>query len=311
VKNEPIPPSGQQFEIRHGQYSLVAVEVGGGIRSFRAGDIEILDGFPVTEMCRDARGDVLMPWPNRLAGGQYTFHGEQEQLALTEPAHHNAIHGLVRWNNWGARTHAESVVVLGHTLHPQTGYPFTLDLSVRYALSETGLEVQMQATNLGAAPCPFGAGQHPYVRLGTPTIDPLKIQIPARSMYHYNDQLIPVEKVSVSHTPMDFRVPRLLGSTQINMDYTDLERDDDGMARVHVVSESTGHRLAVWMDGAFRHVTVYTGETVQPVTRRRHGLAIEPMTCPPNAFVSGEDLLVLDPNETWNGRWGISIEGIQ
>jgi aldose 1-epimerase len=91
------------------------------------------------------------------------------------------------------------------------------------------------------------------------------------------------------------------------MDYTDLERGVDGRARVILQAPDGGVTVEVWMDEAFRHVTVYTGETVQPPFRRRQSVAVEPMTCPPNAFVSGEDLLVLQPGESWQGAWGIAI----
>jgi aldose 1-epimerase len=51
---------------------------------------------------------------------------------------------------------------------------------------------------------------------------------------------------------------------------------------------------------------VYTGDTLEPADRRRTGIAIEPMTCPPNAFRTGVDLIELEPGATWRGTWGIS-----
>jgi aldose 1-epimerase len=126
-------------------------------------------------------------------------------------------------------------------------------------------------------------------------------------MYRYDKRLIPIERISVVGTSLDFRTARPIGETQINMDFTDLERGDDGRAGVLLRSQDGTRAVEVWMDEAFKHVTIYTGETVHPPDRRRHGLAVEPMTCPPNAFVSGEDLLVLQPGETWSGSWGITV----
>ncbi len=108
-------------------------------------------------------------------------------------------------------------------------------------------------------------------------------------------------------TPLDFRTLHPIGDTEINMDYMDLERDDGGRAHILLQAPDHGPALTVWMDQAFKHVTIYTGETVQPPSRRRHGLAIEPMTCPPNAFATGDDLLVLQPEERWEGNWGIAV----
>lgn len=307
--NELETPSGRQLALRRGKLEATAMEVGGGLRAFRAGTVEILDGFPESEMCRDARGDLLIPWPNRLAGGAYTFDGRSEQLPINEPSNGNAIHGLVRWVNWTAERTGDASVSVRHELHPQPGYPHSLTLAVRYDLVDEGLSVHMSALNSGSSPCPFGAGQHPYLRMGTDSIDPVHLHVPALSMYRYDDHLIPVKKISVEGTALDFRRPREIGSTEINMDFTDLERDPDGLARVTMTLPESGRRLTVWMDGSFRHATVYTGETVQPATRRRQGLAIEPMSCPPNVFNSGEDLIVLQPGEKWEGSWGITLHG--
>jgi len=300
-------PSGEQIEIRHESLRATIVEVGGGLRAFVAGDLEVLDGFEVTEMCHDGRGQLLLPWPNRLASGKYTFEGQTYQLPINEPSHGNAIHGLVRWASWTPQASTPESVTLYHRLYPSPGYPFTLDLSATYRLSDGGLQIALRATNVGAEPLPFGAGQHPYLRVGTPLVNAALLQVPARTIYRYDDHLIPVERVPVEGTPLDFRSPRPIGDTVINMDYTDLERDADGRARVTIAAPDGGPSVEVWMDGSFKHATVYTGETVQPPSRRRQSIAVEPMTCPPNAFVSGEDLVVLQPGETWEGSWGITV----
>jgi aldose 1-epimerase len=300
-------PSGEQYEISHGTWRATVVEVGGTLRTLAVGDLEVLDGFPVAEMDHDGRGQILIPWPNRLAGGLYTFEGKQLQVPLNEPARGNAIHGLVRWANWNVAAHTVESVTMAHRLHPQPGYPFSLALSATYTLSDDGLRVELRASNIGAAPCPFGAGQHPYLRAGTALVDPLLLRVPARSMYRYDERSIPIERLPVEGTPFDFRALCSIGETKIDMDYTDLERDEDGRTRVSLVAPNDSPTIEVWMDGAFKQVTVYTGETVQPPSRRRQGIAVEPMTCPPNAFNSGEDLLVLPPGETWQGAWGIAI----
>jgi aldose 1-epimerase len=302
-----IPPSGEQFTIAHGSMQATAVQVGGGLRTFSAGDLEVLDGFPEDEMDRDGRGNLLIPWPNRLAGGTYSFDGQSYQLPLTEPSQGNAIHGLVRWANWTVEERHDERITLVHRLYPSTGFPFILDLSATYALSDDGLHTTLRATNIGAKPCPFGAGQHPYLRVGTPLVNDALLQVPAGAIYRYNQHLIPTERVPVDGSPLDFRTKRQIGTTEINMDYTHFDRDADGIARVTVEAPDGGPSLQLWMDRAFRHATVYTGETVQPPTRRRHSIAVEPMSCPPNAFNSGEDLITLQPGESWEGNWGITV----
>jgi aldose 1-epimerase len=300
-------PSGEQIAISHDDLHATVVQVGGGLRTLSAGDLSVLDGFGEEEMCHDGRGQLLLPWPNRLAGGKYSFEGQSYQLPLTEPPHGNAIHGLVRWATWSVEERSAGSVTMFHRLYPSPGYPFTLDLSATYTLSAEGLLVTLHAVNRGVESCPFGAGQHPYLRIGTPTIDTVSLRVPARSIYRYDDRYIPIECLPVADTPLDFRTQHPIGDTVINMDYTDLERDPDGRARVVLQAPDDGPTAEVWLDQTFKHVTVFTGETVQPPSRRRQGIAIEAMTCPPNAFVSGEDLLVLQPGERWQGSWGITI----
>jgi aldose 1-epimerase len=301
-----VDPSGEQHEIRSGAWRATVVGVGGGLRTLRAGNLEILDGYEPNEMCHDARGQLLVPWPNRLAGGHYRFGGQEYQLPLSEPAKDNAIHGLVRWHSWQAGDSAPAAVTMAHRLYPSTGYPFTLDLSAEYALNDDGLTVTLRAVNVGSSPCPFGAGQHPYLSCGTELVNSAALHVPAESIYRVDDHLIPVEKIPVAGTSLDFCSPRLIGEAAINMDYTDLQRDG-GIAHITLSAPDDGPTVTVWLDDAFKHVTVYTGETVQPPSRRRRSVAIEPMTCPPNAFRSGEDLLILQPGEHWQGRWGIAL----
>jgi len=154
-----IPPSGEQFELALGTQRAVVVEVGGGLRTY--GDV--LLGYGDDELCTSGRGQVLAPWPNRIAEGTYEFDGETYQLALTEPTTGSAIHGLVRWASWQAVEREDSRVVMEHVLHPQPGYPFTLRLRVEYALLDEGLSVRTTAENIGERACPFGVGHHPYI----------------------------------------------------------------------------------------------------------------------------------------------------
>ena len=165
VRQHPHP-SGRQFEIRLQEQSVTAVEVGGGLRTYTAGGAEVLDGYPARRSCGGGRGQLLLPWPNRIQDGTYWFGGADHRLPLTEPERGNAIHGLTRWSNWSAADHTPTGVTMRLRLFPQPGYPFTLDLETGYALDEAGLTVRMAATNLGDEPCPFGAGAHPYLTRG-------------------------------------------------------------------------------------------------------------------------------------------------
>ncbi|HTJ76565.1 MAG TPA: aldose 1-epimerase family protein [Acidimicrobiales bacterium] len=292
-------PSGAQYPISFGDQEAVVVEVGGGLRTYTAGGVDVLEGYEVDEMASAGRGQLLLPWPNRIRDGRYRFAGEELQLALTEPARHNASHGLVRWVNWRTVAHEADRVVVELVLHPQPGYPFTLGLSVEYRLGDGGLAVATTATNLGDRPCPYGAGAHPYLTVGTPTVDPVVLLVPAATRLVTDERAIPVERVGVAGSGYDFRQPRAVGDLALDTAFTDLGGDS-------VVVAGPDRRVALWWDDSYRWVMVFTGDGL-PAERRRTGLAVEPMTCPPNAFVTGEDVKVLEPGEAWTTRWGIRV----
>ena len=295
-------PSGEQFEIEAGDQRAVVVEVGGGLRTYSAAGREVLDGYGLDEICSSGRAQVLAPWPNRIAEGRYEFRGEEQQLPVNEASSGSAVHGLVRWAAWDAVERERDRVVVHHRLHSQPGYPFALELWVKYSLSDAGLRVAAQATNVGDAPCPFGAGFHPYLLPGTAVVDDALLRLPARSVLETDASGVPVGRAAIEGSELDFGNERTLGGTRLDHCFGDLERDADGLARVTLgTSES---RVTLWADAAYRYLQLYTGDDRPDVSRR--SLAVEPMTCPPQAFRSGEDVVVLEPGASWSGVWGLS-----
>lgn len=295
-------PSGEQFEIALGEQRAVVTEVGGGLRTYAVGDRDVLDGYRVDEMATGGRGQVLMPWPNRLQDGSYEFGGRNLQLALNEIVNSNAIHGLVRWASWRARERDAHRIVVGNVLHPQPGYPFALDLEIEHELTPDGLRVRTTVTNVGSTACPFGSGAHPYLTVGTATVDDVILRVPAQTVLRADERGIPVGSDPVADAGLDFRVARRIGTGEIDHGFTDLERDADGLARVELSDGSGRRAVTLWVDASYPYLMVFTGDL--PEVGRR-GLAVEPMTCPPNAFRSGEALVVLEPGATWSGAWGI------
>jgi aldose 1-epimerase len=304
------PPSGKQFSLHLGHQVAVITEVGAGLRCYTVDGRELLDGYGVDEMCTGARGATFIPWPNRIADGEYTFEGTDHQLPLTEPGAHNAIHGLTRWATWHLRHGNQQSVQLQHDLHPQPGYPFALRCEITYRLSATGLSVETRATNVGAGACPYATGAHPYLTLGTGTIDELTVELPAATYYPTDDRGIPVGRTPVDGTDHDMRTPVVLGRRIIDSAFTDLLPADDGAPGATVTACSPGGRtLSLWMDGAYRYVEVFTGDTLPEPGRRRGGLGVEPMTAAPDAFRSGDGLLTLLPGETHTATWGLRPGG--
>jgi len=279
--------------------------VGGALRSYAVDGLDVVDGYGSDERCAAGRGQPLIPWPNRIADGRYRFAGTDNQLSLTEPKQANAIHGLVRWANWTPVEQAADRVVMAHLLHPQPGYPFLLDLRLAYSLADDGLTVGIEATNVGTTPLPFGAGAHPYLTLGTEVIDPLVLRAPGSTWIRSDDRQIPIGTEAVDGTPLDFRAPRPIGATVLDTGYGGLERDGGGRARVELATADGSRSVTLWMGRAFAWLMLFSGDTLA-ADKRRVGLAVEPMTCPPNAFQTGVGLLVLEPGETFSEAWGIT-----
>ena len=294
-------PSGEQIEIASGDQAAVVVEAGGGLRSYRLGGRELLDGFAADEMPTSSRGKVLVPWPNRIRDGSYEFGGESHQLPIDEVAKRNAIHGLGRWAAWSVAERGEDRVLMRLAIHPRPGYPFSLTVDVEYLLSADGLRVTTIATNTGASACPYGCGAHPYLTLETESIDELTLQSPAATVLISDERGIPVRAEPVEGTEFDFRRPRTIGATLLDHAFTDLERGEDGLARV--ILAGAERTLELWLDAAYGHLMLFTGD-VPHVARR--GLAVEPMSCPPNAFQTGEAVIHLEPGASTSARWGIS-----
>jgi aldose 1-epimerase len=298
-----VAPTGEQVELVHGDQRAVVVEVGGGLRAYAAGQRELLDGYDVDAMSTSGRGQLLIPWPNRLQDGRYEFDGRRHQLALSEPEHGNAIHGLVRWTRWFVREREADRVLLEHVLHPQPGYPFSLALEVEYALAADGLSVRTTATNIGVDACPYGAGVHPYLTVGTASVDAAILTSPGATVIRSDDRGLPVGTDPVERTPFDFRRARAIAATTLDHAFTDLERGDDGLARVEL-RHPDGSGVVLWVDEGYRYLMLFTGDPLPDVGRR--SLAVEPMTCPPNAFRTGESLVRLEPGETHTARWGLT-----
>ncbi|HMC39035.1 MAG TPA: aldose 1-epimerase family protein [Acidimicrobiales bacterium] len=306
-------PSGRQVRLAAHDQELVAVEVGGGIRAYRASGRDVLEPYAEGEMCAGGRGQLLAPWPNRLRDGSFEWEGRTLQLAVTEPEAGNAIHGLVRWANWQV-PEPESVrspytpqtpvdsTALTYRLHPQPGWPWPLDLRVVYRLSpDQGLEVRTTVTNLSSHPCPIGFGWHPYLAV---PVDECTLTLPAATAYTSDERGIPTGRIAVEGGELDFRTPRMIGPARLDVAFTDLERDPAG--RTHVVVEGRdGWRADVWGDATFTHLMLYTGDTLADPARRRRGLAVEPMTGAPDMLHSGDGLRVLEPGATLGASWGV------
>lgn len=295
------PPSGEQYVIAHGSSRARITQVGATLRGYTVDGRDVIDGFGVDERAIDGRGQVLAPWPNRLTDGSYEYGGRQCQAPLNEPSRHDAIHGLVRWSDWSLVAHLEASVTLSYAMRPQPGYEWLLELELTYELDDAGLTVTLRARNLDSARAPFGVGFHPYLSVGATAIDDLELTVPAtRTLDPAGEAIVPVEG-----TPLDFTQPRRIGGTQLDTAFGELVRGEAGRAVATLRDPSGDRAVHLWVDGGYRFLMVYTADRVADTARRRKAVAVEPMTCPPDALRSGTDLIELDPDRSWQASWGL------
>ncbi|MFF9909157.1 gluconokinase, GntK/IdnK-type [Streptomyces sp. NPDC013457] len=297
--------TGTSWRLVRGDQSAVVVQLGGALRDYSVDGRPLLDGFSERSAVGGGRGQLLVPWPNRVGDGRYRFEGRSLQLPLNEVEKGNAIHGLLRWVLWQPLARTEDAVMLGTTLCPQPGYPFLLDVRVEYRLGPDGLAVAVHATNSGTEHAPYGVGQHPYLTVGTHLVDSAVLTVPARYLLRTDDRGLPVGREPVDGTPYDFRTARPIGDLRLDTAFTGLDRGSDGRAVVRLAHPSGLHGVDLWLGEGTRYVQVFTGDTL-PGPERRRGVAVEAMSCPADAFRSGTDLTVLRPGATHVLRWGLS-----
>lgn len=260
---------------------------------------DILWGYSGTANKKGGQGDVLAPWPGRIRDGTYTFDGVRRELPKNDKDGPNAIHGFLRTRPWEGQVQGATARFRARIRpddHP--GYPFDLELVVGYELLPTGLACAFVAHNPGTAPAPFGAGFHPYI--ATPvTVDGVTLQVPASRLVEYDGLLATGATVPLP-AALDFRAARPVQGARLNHCVTGLVPDADGFTRVHV------NDVEVWMDRAFAYLVLYTGDALGPAARQ--GLAVEPMTCGPDAFNHPSlGLTLLGPGQAAVGTWGVTL----
>ena len=296
-------PSGTQHELVLGDVRAVVTEVGGALRELTVAGRHLVQGFPADAPRPLYRGSVLAPWPNRVADGRWSRDGVEHQLALTEPDRGNALHGLACWTPWQLLDRTDSGIRLGVRVWPQQGWPHLLDLVVGYELTPTGLRWSLQGTNAGSTAAPWGCSVHPYLRAGAGLVDDWELELDAGQVLTVDDErLLPTGVVPVETTDLDFRTPRSLRGLAVDHAYTGLGATGRATATVWA-PEGTG--VAVhWSAAEMPWVQVHTADRPDPADDRV-GLAVEPMTCPPDAFNSGTDLVVLAPGDAHATSWEI------
>ncbi len=305
------PLSGTQHVLRAGALEAVVASVGASLRSFTADGRHLTVPYEADEVRLSYRGATLAPWPNRVVDGKYTFDGEDMQVPLTEPARGHALHGLAGWLDYEAVESSDARVVLRAVIQPQTGYPWRIAVTTTFELDAEGITQTVVAENLSASAAPWGTAAHPYLVAGEGLVDDWYLELPADRVLEVTpDRLIPTELVDVdAHDPerFDFRARKHIGLTELDHAYTGMHRAD-GSTEVKV-TDAAGRGVAITWGEACPWVQVHTSDKPGKPGHRA-GMAVEPMTCAPDAFNDASypfdtGLIVLEPGATATASWSI------
>lgn len=300
-----VHPDSRGITLRHGDLRAVVVRTGAALIDLQHAGRPLIAGHAAGESPVGYQGVVLAPWPNRIGDGRYSFQGREYQLVLTEPDRGNALHGLVQDVPWTPVDHAGDAVRLVHRLRPTPGYPFALDLAVDYTLTDTGLSFRLTATNVGDDAAPYGGSFHPYLVAGSGRtgVDDWILTSPAsRSLAVDPERLLP--GILGTEARLDFREPTKLAGVEVDHAFTDIAFDKNGLARLTLVDADGVGASMTWDHSCPWLQLCIPGDRFPRLTRQ--ALAVEPMTCPPDAFRSGIDLIVLEPAASHSFRLTIS-----
>ena len=297
-------PSGAQYRIRHGEHAATVTEVGASLREYAVGGRDVVHPFGEDELPPAGNGAVLVPWPNRLRDGQYTYEGVDYQLPLNEPARGTALHGLANWQRWTVTEQTGSAVTLELPLVPTPGYPFPVRFTITYSLSDDGLRVRVVARNEGDRTAPYGVGFHPWLSPGGADLDDCTLRLDAATRVTVDDRLLPTG-TEPAVPPYDFRTPATLEGVALDDAYVDVVRDERGLAWIQLAAPD-GRTAAVWMDESMDTFQVCTGDELVPAANRT-GVAAEPMSCIADAFRTGDRLVHLAPGQRHEVTWGATL----
>ncbi|WP_146903764.1 aldose 1-epimerase family protein [Cellulomonas aerilata] len=297
-------PTGVQYRIRHDDHAATVTEVGATLREYAVGGRDVVHPFPEDALPPAGNGAVLVPWPNRLRDGRYTYEGVDYQLPINEPDRMTSLHGLGNWQRWTATEHTHTSVTLELALVPTPGYPFPVRLTITYALSDDGLRVDLVATNEGDRTAPYGTGFHPWLSPNGADLDDCTLRLDAATKVTVDDRLLPTGTEPAARK-FDFRTPSTLRDVALDDAYVDVVRDEQGLAWIQLAAPD-GRTAAVWMDGSMDTFQVCTGDELIPVANRT-GVAAEPMSCIADAFRTGERLVHLAPGQSHTVTWGATL----
>ncbi len=299
------------YDSEYGEFVSILPYLGGSINQMvlRKDEnlVEILDGYISPQDAEknletSFKGSNLLPFPNRIADGKYSFHDQLFHFPINFHQENNAIHGLLFNQELKVIDQEDGeigcMLILEYQAEESEGYPFKYHFKINYRLSEDrGFECKVKFTNLMDQSIPVGHGWHPYFRLGENAIDNLLLQFPAKDILKVDKRSIPTGELEPYNK---FNQISIIGNTVLDNCF--LLKDENQYAEIIIMDKSKDFGYKIWQETGkykYNYLQVYTPP-------HRKSIAIEPMTCAPDAFNNQMGLVILAPQEVMSTTFGIS-----
>ena len=264
-------------------------------------NISVIEGYQTPEALAEnnwGKSIILFPYPNRLRDGRYTHEGKTYQFDLNNVATQNSIHGFsnnVPMTVTKIKTDAHQGSIECSYKHDGThkAYPFKIHFTVNFILRGRELEVEMAFSNLDNTTVPVGLGWHPYYRISEKA-DDTSLQMPECQLVMIDDRMLPTGEKQAFE---DFRPLKKIDGTFLDNGFFITEKTD----KAEVILQSDICKLVCWQETGFHKwnfVQVFTPP-------HRMSIAVEPMTCNVDAFNNKDGLVLLEPNESLSGKFGV------
>lgn len=284
-------------------------QLGGIINRFCREQSEFINGYTSgvdasRNSLREYKSAKLMPCPNRTKNGHYEFGGNQYQMPCNFGNTPHQIHGFMANKPFqvigqGGNSQEGSFLTLQYDYTgDHEGFPFPFRIEITYTMHlDNGFTSETFIQNTGNQEMPLGDGWHPYFQINGIEIDQLELQLPNCQKLHVDKEMIPTGRVEAYK---DFSSRTRLANTHFD-DCFLLEKQE--IAKTILYDPAKGLGLEVWQDSSdtqYSYLQLFTPDD-------RKSIAIEPMSCPPNALNSKIGLNILRPQESWVSKWGATV----
>jgi len=290
------------INIESGSYSAQIRRMGAGLNFLRYRGRDLVDPFIPATKPENYRGDILAPWPNRIEDGEYKVDGDLFVIPINEPDRGTALHGLVNCFEWDVIDKSDSFVLLKGILRSSTSYPTDLEFLAKYSLSDQGLSLTISAVNVGAKRAPYGVSIHPYL-VPTPDsrVDEWSLKMNSSEVLEVDMvRLLPIGLRKVEELDFDFRSGRVIGNQFIDHAF----KVDKGSELTLTVEAKNGDAVEMTFSPNCEWIQIHTADR-KGGPDSRICLAVEPMTCPPNAFRNPDQPIWLSPGDSTFTTWTI------